>query len=53
MKRHIFTIPALATVLLLAGVSSLTAGLTGAIFTTDITGTVVTAISMIRPVRFI
>jgi hypothetical protein len=41
MKRHIFTIPALATVLLLAGVSSLTAGLTGAIFTTDITGTVV------------
>ena len=41
MKRHIFTIPALATVLLLAGVSSLTAGLTGAIFTTDSTGTVV------------
>jgi hypothetical protein len=41
MKRHIFTIPALATALLLAGVSSLTAGLTGAIFTTNSNGSVV------------
>jgi hypothetical protein len=41
MKNSIFTIPALACALSLAGVSSLTAGLTGAIFTTDITGTVV------------
>jgi prealbumin domain-containing protein len=41
MKHYKFTIPTLAAVLLLAGVSSLTAGLTGAIFTTDFTGTVV------------
>src|SRR5579864_6712533 len=41
MKHHIFTIPALAGALLLAGVSSLTAGLTGAIFTTNSSGTVV------------
>ena len=41
MKIRVFTIPALATAFLLAGVSSLTAGLTGAIFTTDFTGTVV------------
>jgi hypothetical protein len=41
MKTRIFTIPALACALLLAGVSSLTAGLTGAIFTTNSNGTVV------------
>jgi hypothetical protein len=41
MKHYKFTIPTLAGALLLAGVSSLTAGLTGAIFTTDFTGTVV------------
>jgi hypothetical protein len=42
MKRHIFTIPALAGALLLsAGISPLSAGLTGAIFTTNSTGTVV------------
>jgi hypothetical protein len=41
MKHYKFTIPTLAAVLLLAGVSSLTAGLTGAIFTTNSTGTVV------------
>jgi hypothetical protein len=41
MKTRICTTPALAATLLLAGVSSLNAGLTGAIFTTDITGTVV------------
>lgn len=40
MKTRILT-PALATALLLAGVSSLTAGLTGAIFTTNSNGTVV------------
>src|ERR1700732_2112822 len=41
MRHHTFTIPTLAVALLLAGVSSLTAGLTGAIFTTNSTGTVV------------
>jgi hypothetical protein len=41
MKHYKFTIPTLAAALLLAGVSSLTAGLTGAIFTTNSTGTVV------------
>jgi hypothetical protein len=41
MKHYKFTIPTLAAALLLAGVSSLTAGLTGAIFTTNMTGTVV------------
>ena len=41
MKTRRFTIPAFAGALLLAGVSSLTAGLTGAIFTTNSTGTVV------------
>jgi hypothetical protein len=41
MKTRKFTIPALACALLSAGVSSLTAGLTGAIFTTNSTGTVV------------
>lgn len=41
IKHYKFTIPTLAAALLLAGVSSLTAGLTGAIFTTDFTGTVV------------
>ncbi len=41
MKTRTFTIPALAGALLLAGVSSLTAGLTGAIFTTNSAGTVV------------
>ncbi len=40
MKTRILT-PALACALLLAGVSSLTAGLTGAIFTTNSSGTVV------------
>jgi hypothetical protein len=41
MRHHTFAIPTLACTFLLAGVSSLTAGLTGAIFTTDFTGTVV------------
>jgi hypothetical protein len=41
MRHHTFTIPTLAAAILLAGVSSLTAGLTGAIFTTNSTGTVV------------
>src|SRR6202162_6608161 len=41
MKPSILTNLALATALLLAGVSSLTAGLTGAIFTTNSNGTVV------------
>jgi hypothetical protein len=40
MKNN-FSIPALASALLLVGVSSLSAGLSGAIFTTDSTGTVV------------
>ena len=41
MKPSILTNLALATALLLAGVSSLTAGLTGAIFTTNSNGSVV------------
>jgi hypothetical protein len=41
MKNSLFTIPALACTLLLAGVSSLSAGVSGAIFTTNSTGTVV------------
>ncbi|HEX4595000.1 MAG TPA: hypothetical protein VH157_12030 [Bryobacteraceae bacterium] len=41
MKTRILITPALACALLLAGVSSLTAGLTGAIFTTNSNGTVV------------
>jgi hypothetical protein len=41
MKHHTFTVPTLAAALLLASVSTLTAGLTGAIFTTNSTGTVV------------
>ena len=41
MKHYQFTIPTLAGALLLASVSALTAGLTGAIFTTNSTGTVV------------
>jgi hypothetical protein len=41
MRHHTFTMPTLAVALLLAGLSSLTAGLTGAIFTTNSTGTVV------------
>lgn len=41
MKPPKFTIPALASVFLLAAVPSLTAGLTGAIFTTDSTGALV------------
>jgi hypothetical protein len=41
MKHHTFTIPTLACTFVLAGVSSLAAGLTGAIFTTNSTGTVV------------
>jgi hypothetical protein len=41
MKSRILTNSALACAFLLAGVSSLTAGLTGAIFTTNSTGTVV------------
>jgi hypothetical protein len=41
MKTRMFTIPAFAGALLLTGVSSLTAGLSGAIFTTNSTGTLV------------
>jgi hypothetical protein len=41
MKTRILTTPALAGMLLLAGISSLHAGLTGAIFTTNSNGTVV------------
>jgi len=41
MKTRIFTISALACALSLAGVSSLTAGVSGAIFTTNSNGTVV------------
>jgi hypothetical protein len=41
MKHYKFTTPTLAGALLLASVTSLTAGLSGAIFTTDSTGTVV------------
>src|ERR1700676_5246872 len=41
MKTRIFSISTLAGTILLAGASSLTAGLTGAIFTTNSTGTVV------------
>ena len=43
MRHRILTIPALASALLLAGVSSLTAQLTGAIFTTNSTGVTVNA----------
>ncbi|HTA66889.1 MAG TPA: hypothetical protein VK776_01375 [Bryobacteraceae bacterium] len=41
MKTKIFAIPVLTCALLLSGVSSLTAGLSGAIFTTNSSGTVV------------
>lgn len=41
MKTRSLIAPALATALLLAGISSLNAGVTGAIFTTDSSGTVV------------
>ena len=41
MKQPIFTIPFLTGALLLASVSSLAAGLTGAIFTTNFNGSVV------------
>jgi hypothetical protein len=41
MKYHKFEIPTVAAALLMAGVSSLSAGLTGAIFTTNSNGTVV------------
>jgi len=41
MKTKIFAIPVLTCGLLLSGVSSLTAGLSGAIFTTNSSGTVV------------
>src|SRR5713226_287693 len=43
MRHHTFTIPTLAAALLLAGVPSLTAGLTGAIFTTNSNGSAVNA----------
>jgi hypothetical protein len=41
MKIRVFTIPALACAFLLAGISPLAAGVTGAIFTTNSNGTVV------------
>jgi hypothetical protein len=41
MKHSIFTAPVLAVSLMLGGISSLTAGLTGAIFTTNSNGSVV------------